>query len=280
MDKHLYRTRAQGFTVQYSRAKTIQLRIGELWDLDREFILNEIRRIATANGGKAPGRDTFRQVTGIRHHQWLGVYWASWGAAVSEAGFEPNTMDAAFNRDLLLHNLASAVRDMRKFPTVAELALHARGREGFPPGKAFQRHFKTKALMASALSNYCQRVGGLSDVLEICRPYLETKERPEKISKPLIKGHVYLMRSGKYYKIGKSNHVGRREYQIGLLLPEPVNTVHSIATDDPDGIEAYWHNRFKSKRAEGEWFSLGQDDIKALKARRFMLGPVVCAASN
>jgi hypothetical protein len=60
------------------------------------------------------------------------------------------------------------------------------------------------------------------------------------------------MRSGRYYKIGKSNHVGRREYQIGLQLPEPVNAIHSIATDDPDGIEAYWHNRFKSKRAKGE----------------------------
>lgn len=73
-----------------------------------------------------------------------------------------------------------------------------------------------------------------------------------------------------YYKTGKSNHVGRRQYQIALQLPEPVNTLHSIATDDPDGIEIYWHNRFKNKRAEGEWFSLSQDDIRAFKARRFM----------
>jgi hypothetical protein len=78
------------------------------------------------------------------------------------------------------------------------------------------------------------------------------------------------MRSGKHYKIGKSGHVGRREYQIGLKLPEPVKTIHSIATDDPDGIETYWHNRFKAKRAEGEWFSLNQDDVKAFKIRRFM----------
>jgi Meiotically up-regulated gene 113 len=124
--------------------------------------------------------------------------------------------------------------------------------------------------MARALSDYCERKGNLSDVLEICCPFVEAEKQSEKIGKPTIKGHVYLMRSGKYYKIGKSNHVGRREYQIGLQLPEPVNTIHSIATGDPDGIEIYWHNRFKNKRAQGEWFSLGQDDIRAFKARRFM----------
>jgi hypothetical protein len=242
--------------------------------LDREFILNEIRRIAKAKGGKAPGRDVFRQETGIRHHQWLGVYWPSWSAAVSEAGFEPNTMDTAFDREFLLENLASVVRDMGKFPTAAELALYTRNRESLPPAKAYQRHFKTKAQLARALSDYCERKGDLLDVLEICRPVTQaesqTKEQPEKIGKPIIKGYVYLMRSGRYYKIGKSNHVGRREYQIGLKLPEPVSAIHSIATDDPDGIEAYWHNRFKSKRAEGEWFSLSQEDVKAFKARRFM----------
>ena len=179
-------------------------------------------------------------------------------------------MDSAFDKELLLKSLALVARDMRKLPTAAELALHARGHDGFQPAKAFQRHFKTKAQMASALADYCERIGNLTDVLEFCRPFLKAAERPEKISKLAIKGHVYLMRSGKYYKIGKSNHVGRREYQIGLLLPEPVNTIHSISTDDPDGIEAYWHKIFKSKRAEGEWFSLGQDDIRAFKARRVM----------
>jgi hypothetical protein len=53
-------------------------------------------------------------------------------------------------------------------------------------------------------------------------------------------------------------------------VPEAVSTVHSIATDDPEGIEAYWHNRLKSKRAGGEWFTLNAEDVKAFKARRLM----------
>jgi len=187
---------------------------------------------------------------------------------------EPNSKATAFSKDFLLEKLASAVRDLQKFPTNAELMLHARERAGFPPAKAIQRHFKTKEQTVSALSEYCEHNVSFSDVLEICRALTraETKPAPnaEKISKPTIKGFVYLMRSGKYYKIGKSNHVGRREYQIALQLPEPINTIHSIATDDPDGIEAYWHTRFRSKRAEGEWFSLSQDDVRVFKARRFM----------
>src|SRR5262249_5852935 len=138
--------------------------------MDRDFILSEIRRLANQNGGNAPGREVFRQATGIRHHQWLGVYWPSWSAAIAEAGFKPNVMDSAFDKDFLLENLASAVRAMRKFPTAAELALHARTRESLPPAKAYQRHFRTKGQLARALSDYCERKGNLSDVLELCRP--------------------------------------------------------------------------------------------------------------
>jgi hypothetical protein len=242
--------------------------------MDRNFIISEIKRLAQENGGSAPGREKFRQVTGIRHHQWLGVYWPTWSAAVVEAGFKPNSLYVAFDRDFLLGSLSSAVHDLGKFPTDPELALYGRGKDGFPPPKAFQRHFRTKDKTISAVKEYCERTGNMPDVLEICRRSPgSTKGRSvggEKINKPIIKGFVYLMRSGKHYKIGKSGHVGRREYQIGLKLPEPVKTIHSIATDDPDGIETYWHNRFKAKRAEGEWFSLNQDDVKAFKIRRFM----------
>ncbi|WOJ90086.1 GIY-YIG nuclease family protein [Methylocapsa polymorpha] len=241
--------------------------------MDRQFLINEIKRLANENGGKPPGQEKFRRETGVSPAQWRGIHWVNWSAALAEAGFEPNSFDVAFDKDFLLENLATAVRDLKKFPTEPELMLYAREKINFPHPKAFQRHFRNRGERVGALNAYCERHNDLSDVLEICRPLMGSEPKAndrEKPTKRIIKGFVYLMRSGKYYKIGKSKHVGGREYQIGLKLPETVTTLHSIETDDPEGIEVYWHNRFKDKRAGGEWFTLTPDDIKAFKLRKFM----------
>ena len=52
-------------------------------------ILAEIRKLAAANDGKAPGNRLFMSQTGIRETAWRGLYWARWGDALVEAGFAP-----------------------------------------------------------------------------------------------------------------------------------------------------------------------------------------------
>ncbi|MCV7384403.1 GIY-YIG nuclease family protein [Mycolicibacter longobardus] len=83
-----------------------------------------------------------------------------------------------------------------------------------------------------------------------------------------VPGYVYLVRSGKFHKIGRSNDHGRRAYEIGLQLPEKLEVVHTIETDDAVGIERYWHERFRERRRNGEWFLLTKADIAAFKRRR------------
>lgn len=241
--------------------------------MDRQFLIDEIKRLAKENDGRPPGSQKFERETGVSMARWRGIYWAKWGDALAEAGFEPNLYNVAYDKDFLLEKLAMAVRHLQKFPSIAEWKIYARSKLDFPHPTAIERHFRSKSERIRALKDYCEHHSGWSDVLDVCRPLMAPEPKTgdtKKPSKPIIKGHVYLMRSGRYYKIGKSKHVGGREYQIGLKLPTAVETLSSIATDDPEGIEAYWHKRFEGKRAEGEWFTLTSDDIKAFKLRKFM----------
>lgn len=81
---------------------------------------------------------------------------------------------------------------------------------------------------------------------------------------------VYLLKAGPYYKIGKAKDLDQRVKQIKLQLPYSVETLHSIATDDSMGIESYWHKRFASKRVNGEWFLLTDDDVATFVSRETM----------
>jgi len=122
---------------------------------------------------------------------------------------------------------------------------------------------------------YCRERSGFDDIIELCSHSGSSPQRAERQTSASESntgsgGYVYLIKSGHYHKIGHSNSVGRREYELAIQLPERVRLVHRILTDDPAGIEAYWHKRFEQKRANGEWFKLDGTDIQAFKRRSFM----------
>ena len=78
------------------------------------------------------------------------------------------------------------------------------------------------------------------------------------------------MKFQKVYKMGRSNNIERRNYELGTKLPEELNMIHKIRTDDPPGIDNYWMNRFKEKRIRGEYFNLSEEDKSTFKRRKFM----------
>src|SRR5947207_3209586 len=94
------------------------------------------------------------------------------------------------------------------------------------------------------------------------------------VSRQMDTRFVYLMRygsGGAVYKIGISDNVARRHAQITMMAPQDVRIVHTIQSDDPAGIEQYWHNRFADKVVEGkkELFRLSADDVVACKSRKY-----------
>ncbi|MGH2611228.1 MAG: GIY-YIG nuclease family protein, partial [Tepidiformaceae bacterium] len=128
----------------------------------------------------------------------------------------------------------------------------------FPSHNTFRR-FGAKRRFVARILEYCRSVGGFDDVISLLGAYAvlpaDLRERRD-TGKALEIGFVYLLKSGRYFKIGKTNAHGRRERELAIQLPEKARSVHVIKTDDPAGIEAYWHTRFAATRRHGEWFEL------------------------
>lgn len=239
--------------------------------MNKEHILQEIKRTAEANGGLPLGRLRFFRETGIKESDWKGKFWARWNDAVAEAGLEPNKKTSAYEESLLIEKYISLMRELGRFPVVAEIRMKVRSDASFPNDRTFER-FGSKPQFAVKILDYCQTRSGYEDVAALCAAIADRpKANGEDVDDgQTVIGYVYLMKSGKFYKLGRSNAAGRREYELSIQLPEKLKTVHVIRTDDPAGIEAYWHRRFEEKRKNGEWFDLGAAEVAAFKRRKFM----------
>jgi hypothetical protein len=243
--------------------------------IEKAHILEEIKRTAEANAGKALGVERFFAETGVRRDDWRGRYWASWSDALEEAGYSANTFGSgAIPVTELLRKLAEFTRRLGHLPTRDEMMLERRRDRDFPNQSIYGRRIGDKATLVEELRKFCQAAGGFDDVVALCDDYLVERPRIERAAPPGVGAappeFVYLLKVGRHYKIGKTNSVGRRERELAIQLPQRGHLIHQIATDDPSGIERHWHERFSSRRGNGEWFELQPADVAAFKQRKFM----------
>jgi len=165
----------------------------------------------------------------------------------------------------------SAVREIQAIPTVVQMTRRSeRGKNTFTRKFGTYSEFKRQAseyLLSNAELSPDERKLLEIDLGAISRPHSENEFDSEDVPKP---GYVYLFRSGKAHKIGLSKDLNRRERELKIQLPEKAIRIHVIKTDDMRGIERYWHNRFKHKRLNGEFFDLSSSDVAAFKRRKFM----------
>src|SRR5437899_263466 len=88
---------------------------------EKQQILDLIRRLATQNGGKAPGAQRFKSLTGIGKAEWYPKLWLRWGDAVREAGLQSNSMARSLGHDLLIKKYIELIRELRRFPIEGDL---------------------------------------------------------------------------------------------------------------------------------------------------------------
>lgn len=241
--------------------------------MNKQRILDEIQRTAKENGGTALGKARFETETGIKFHDWYGRYWARWSDAVREAGLEPNEKQTALVDADILPRLIILIREFGRYPTNGELRMKERADRTFP--SVFSR--SAKRVWIAKIVEFCAANTGHDDVAALLQRKeisgVHESDQPTS-DQSFETGYVYLalMKVGreKRYKVGKADIVGRRTKQIAVHLPEELELVHAISTDDAYGIEAYWHRRFSDKRRGGEWFDLTTAEVKAFKRRKFM----------
>ena len=240
--------------------------------VEKAAVLVAIQRLAERNGGVPVGRERFIAETGFRPSLWAGGIWLTWGDAVREAGYEPNAMQQRrLTDDDLLRYLAELTRKIAKYPTIPHLKMERRTNPDVPAHGVVAHRFGSHNEQVAALRAFIERTPEFADVASLLpvadKPTVSDEPDDPDAAQP-IAGYVYLVRSGKYHKIGRSNAHGRRAYEIGLQLPEKLEVVHTIETDDAVGIERYWHERFRDRRRNGEWFVLTKADVAAFKRRR------------
>lgn len=237
-------------------------------NITKQDILKAIQQAAKENGGVPLGRGRFEKETGIKPYDW-GKYWAKLGDAQREAGFDPNTLNAAYDTEFILEKYVALIKELGHFPTSGDLLVKSNSDSAFPSANTM-RKIGNKQEIAQKILEFATRKG-YSDMVALCEEVIKTRKEDsmaENLDVRLNIGAVYLFKHGKYYKIGKTNDTVRRGNELKIQLPENLDLIHEIKTDDPNGIEAYWHRRFDSKRMNGEWFDLNSSDIKAFKRWR------------
>jgi hypothetical protein len=237
--------------------------------MTKDEILSEIRRRGQRNGGSLSMRSFCRE-TGVPEKQIVGNYWATWNKAIEEAGLRPQAFARPPSDErAVLEAVAQLIQRLGHWPTENELRLERRRDISFPSLKVVRWRNKAQALSRS-LAMHCAERADLTIAAAIASERVQSEPVTTATTRISIQGYVYMMRSGRRYKIGHTNSPSRRHREVRLDLPDPTLVVHSIETDDPTGIEAYWHQRFRAKRVrDTEFFTLDASDVAAFKRRKF-----------
>jgi len=77
-------------------------------------------------------------------------------------------------------------------------------------------------------------------------------------------GYVYLLNASNtnHYKIGVTKKdVNKRVKQLQTGNANEIIVINQYESDNYNKLEGWMHRKFSSRRVEGEWFELSDDDV-------------------
>ena len=240
--------------------------------IKKEDILREIRKQAEANDGVPLGKERFEEATGVKQSAWQGRYWVRWSEAIAEAGFTPNKWQRKkLTDEELIREFAILAQQLGYYPVVAEVRLHSIQNPSFPTHTTFSNRFGGRSEQLQVLMRFSEHDPDFHDVYLMCTSLVKSEQVKvvTEIRRASVPGRVYMIYSNslKLYKIGQSDDLKRRYQEIQSDVPGKLDEIHVLETDDPAGIERYWHRRFKHHKKINEWFELTANDVEAFKRR-------------
>lgn len=243
--------------------------------LDTSFTKGEIadayRKSVAAHGGKVVSQRVFIRETRIRVPYWRGRYWPSWSAFQADLGFVPNqSRRTRIPEEVLLARFAELALEINRLPAQDDLEQRRKRDRSFPSSNPFGRIRRDDFLMK--LEAWCKgkpEFAPVARMIEQRRARILARRRDDSTR---FRGLVYLVMpydDAFMYRIGSLRARGARLRRNSVRLGGQARTLHVIDTDDPEGIERYWRQRFKDKRLPNNLYRLLPDDITAFRWRKF-----------
>ena len=239
--------------------------------MTKDLVAQRIQALAKERGGHV-SLDAFLAETGIKD-KWLRTqpWFEGWNNLLLELGLATKVFGVPRAQpETVARAVAALIAREGKWPTEDELARERRRDAQFPSLKVIRPLRKSGAL-AALIVQAAASDATLAPAAAVASAKVPVESTPEfSPANERVRGYVYLLRSGRRYKIGKSNDPSRRWREVRLELPDETHQVHTIPTDDPSGIETYWHRRFAAKRVRNtEFFELDATDVQAFKRRSY-----------
>ncbi len=239
--------------------------------LPEQFVMDTYRKQVNVHGKLLSQADFMRQ-TRISAYHWEGGYWRSWSEFQAALGFTPNKRKTKTPDGVLLRRYAELALELKRLPRYTDMKVRRRQDPSFPCDATYYL-FGGHARFMLKLEAFCEGKPEFAPVAAMLDERRSQYIARQRNGTRGVRGFVYLCRAGepqlRTYRLGHERGGYKRVRRLAQRMRVLPDTIHVIDTDDPQGIESYWHARFRPYRMGENVYHLDWNDVLAFRLRRF-----------